>query len=100
MVDLKKLLQTLTEWNGSDLHLKVGSPPMVRVDGALRRVGSEKLMPQDTALVARSIAPPKQLERLERTNEADFAYPAAGVGRFRVNIFLQRGSMSLVMRRV
>ncbi len=100
MLNLKALLQQIAETDASDLHLKVGAPPLARIDGALRRLNAEVLMPEDTELIARSIIPPDRRDRLEDHKEVDFALSLAGVGRFRVNIFHQRGSVSLVLRRV
>jgi twitching motility protein PilT len=100
MVDLEELLRHLVSAEGSDLHLKVGSPPMIRVDGSLRRVGSTPLTAEDTGRLAGFVAPPDRREDLMAASEADFAYGLSGVGRFRVNVFRQRGSFSIVMRHV
>jgi twitching motility protein PilT len=98
LVDLTSLLRILSEEGGSDLHLKVGAPPTIRVDGKLRRLPGDRLTNADTAAAAAEILPPDRREKLERQNEADFAYSVSGLGRFRVNLFRQRGSMSLVFR--
>src|SRR5437762_5154206 len=100
MVDIEELLRQLVESEGSDLHLKVGAPPTIRVDGSLRRLSYDRLSGDDTARIAGFIMPPDRRANLEGLQEADFAYSLAGVGRFRVNVFHQRGSISLVMRRV
>jgi twitching motility protein PilT len=100
MIDIEELLRHLVEADGSDLHLKVGSPPTVRVDGSLRRVGDVALSPEDTARIAGFIMPPDRRAAMLDMREADFAYSLPGVGRFRVNAFRQRGSSSIVMRRV
>jgi twitching motility protein PilT len=100
MVDIEELLRQLVESEGSDLHLKVGAPPTIRVDGSLRRLSYDRLSGDDTSRIAGFIMPPDRRANLERLQEADFAYSLAGVGRFRVNVFHQRGSISLVMRRV
>jgi twitching motility protein PilT len=100
MVDIEELLRALVEADGSDLHLKAGSPPLIRVDGLLRRLGDTRLLTDDTARVAGFIMPPDRRQAMETQNEADFAYSLAGVGRFRVNVFRQRGAISIVMRRV
>jgi twitching motility protein PilT len=100
VLDLKQLLRMVAESGGSDVHLKVGSPPIVRVDGLLRRLKGEPLTTEDTDFITHSIVPPDRREKLEYKNEADFALSLAGVGRFRVNVFRQRGSISLVLRRV
>jgi twitching motility protein PilT len=100
MIDPSALLRTLAENKGSDLHLIVGQPPVIRVDGQLRRIGGKPLTPEDTALIAQAIIPPERRSLLLSQKEVDFAHSLAGVGRFRVNVFRQRGSISIVMRRV
>jgi twitching motility protein PilT len=99
-IDLATLLRTLAENDGSDLHLKVGSPPIIRVDGVLRRLEGNRLTPQDTQLLASQIMPPDRRGWLEQKKETDFALSVPGVGRFRANVFYQRGSITLVLRRV
>ena len=100
MLNLKALLRTLAESGGSDVHLKAGAPPVIRVDGELHRLEGRQLTPEDTAFIAQSILPPDRRERLKTQRDVDFALSLAGVGRFRVNVFQQRGSYSLVLRRV
>jgi len=99
-VSVIPLLRALVESGGSDLHCKVGSAPRVRVDGALRRLQVPDLRPQDTEHFVREVLRGDLIEEFARTNEADFAYGIDGVGRFRVNVFRQRGSAGLVFRRV
>jgi twitching motility protein PilT len=93
-------LRALVELSGSDLHCKVGSPPRIRVDGRLRRVQVPSLTADDTEAMVQEVLPEDQREPFARTNEADFAFTVAGVGRFRVNAFRGRGSAGLVFRRV
>ena len=100
MLDLNALLKTLVSNGGSDLHLVAGSPPYIRVNGVLRRLKAKVLTPQDTVDTARFIIPTDRRERFDNLLEADFAYSAANIGRFRVNMFRQRGSVTLVFRRV
>ena len=100
MVDLTSLLRTVANSNGSDLHLKVGSPPVVRVDGVLRKLPVDRLTSEDTELIALAIVPPNLRDQLETQKELDFAHSVPGIGRFRVNIFRQRSSISMVLRRV
>lgn len=99
-IDLATLLRTLAEHDGSDLHLKVGSPPIIRVDGELRRLEGTRLTPQDTQLLAQQIMPPDRRGWLDQKKETDFALSVPGVGRFRANVFYQRSSLTLVLRRV
>ena len=93
------LVSKLVELGGSDLHLKVCAPPMVRVDGLLNALeGEEVLRPVDTEKVLREIIPDVMNKEFSEDGEADFSYAVSGVGRFRVNAFRQRGSISIVMR--
>ncbi|HEV2360588.1 MAG TPA: PilT/PilU family type 4a pilus ATPase, partial [Acidimicrobiales bacterium] len=99
--DLDRLLRRLAESDGSDLHMKVGSPPRIRVNGELIRLTDEPTIESnDTESIARAIMHDKTWESYENKHEADFAYSVQGLGRFRVNAFRQRGSTGLVMRRV
>jgi twitching motility protein PilT len=100
MLDLKSLLQAVAERGASDLHLIVGAPPMMRIDGELIRTDAPPLRPSDTAAAAIAITPTDRQHLLETQKEVDFAHSIPGGGRFRVNVFRQRGSMSIVMRRV
>jgi twitching motility protein PilT len=101
MLDIDELLKVLHDREGSDLHLKVGSPPLIRVQGVLSQVeNTEPLSPEDTQDVLNAIVPPHRKEHFEEHGEADFAYSLPGIARFRVNAFRQRGSVSLVMRLV
>jgi twitching motility protein PilT len=100
MIDPTALLRTLADNAGSDLHLIVGQPPVIRVDGQLRRIAGQPLTPDDTTLIAQAIIPPERRNMLMTQKEVDFAHSIAGIGRFRVNVFRQRGSFSIVLRRV
>jgi len=100
MPTLDELLQKLVSINGSDLHLKVGSPPAFRIDGALHLSNVGTLTPRDTERFLDEIIPPRMREEFEATNEADFAYGKAALGRFRVNAYRQRGSVNVVVRAV
>ncbi|HUZ22055.1 MAG TPA: PilT/PilU family type 4a pilus ATPase [Acidimicrobiales bacterium] len=99
--DLDRVLGRLAEMQGSDLHVKVGSPPRVRVDGRLIRLEGEPVVEAaDVAVIAQEIMQPRTWEAFERDFEADFAYSVGGLGRFRVNAFRQRGSIGMVLRHV
>ena len=93
-------MEALVAAKGSDLHLKVGSPPRMRVDGNLVVLDGPTLTPEAAETLLRELIRPDLHERFQRTNEADFAYSLPGVGRFRVNAFRQRGSVGMVLRRV
>ena len=99
---LDSYLRALTDAGGSDLHVKVGSPPRIRVNGVLRRVDDEAdLAAEDTSAMASAIMPPKAIARFgDDGYDADFAYSVPGLGRFRVNAFRQRGSVAMIFRHV
>jgi twitching motility protein PilT len=97
---IEPYLRALLECGGSDLHCKVGSPPRVRIDGRLRKLQAPVLTPADTEAFVAEVLRPDLAAEFAKTNEADFAYSLAGVGRFRVNAFRSRGSAGLVFRRV
>src|SRR5437588_1487197 len=102
MFDVDAALHYLIEVEGSDLHLKVPSEPIVRVDGNLRPIEeSDKLTPEDTDAVLQKIIPSEEkLAEFRDDHEVDFAYSIPGLARFRVNAFSQRGSVSLVLRAI
>ncbi|MCX8033056.1 MAG: PilT/PilU family type 4a pilus ATPase [Thermoleophilia bacterium] len=100
MGNIEELLAQMVKAGASDLHLKVGSPPMVRVDGELRSLGGPPLSPDDTKDFAAAIMTEKQIRRFSETNEIDFAFGKPDLGRFRVNVFRQRGAISLAIRHV
>ena len=98
--DLESWLRELAIGDGSDLHIKVGSAPMVRERGELRRLPANPLSAEDTRNIASAIIPPDRRDRLETEGEVDFAHSVPGVGRFRANVFHQRGSTSMVLRKL
>jgi len=98
VLDLDAVLREAVERSASDIHVKVGSAPHIRLDGELIPVAGEPVMASDTERVAFAIMPKLRAEEFLATNEADFAYALSGVGRFRVNVFRQRGSVGLVLR--
>jgi len=91
-------LSELVQRRGSDLHVKVGTPPKIREAGALVPMERELLTHFETEAIAEAIVPRDRMDRLRTTGEVDFAYSLAGVGRFRANVFRQRGSYSAVLR--
>jgi twitching motility protein PilT len=94
------MLRRMVEVGASDLHLKTGNVPFVRVDGELQPAPHPVLTPDDTALAATTLMPEHKRREFEATKEADFGYTLTGVGRFRVNVFRQRGVVGLAIRRV
>jgi twitching motility protein PilT len=101
-LDLDFCLRHLIDENGSDLHLKVPSQPVMRIDGEMRPIeGSERLTQEDTERAIREmLSDPDKLAEFEGEGEVDFAYSIPGLARFRVNAFRQRGSASLVIRAI
>ena len=101
MAEIMEYVQALFSKNGSDLHLKAGGPAYVRVDGELCALRDLPLLtPADTKSLAEAIMDPRSAEAFARGVEADFAYSISGLGRCRVAVFRQRGSVGLVLRRV
>jgi twitching motility protein PilT len=100
MKHIDELLTVMVEAGASDLHVKSGSPPVLRVDGELRPFDMEPLDSDDTKDYAASLMSDKQIRRFSETNELDFAYGAPKIGRFRVNVYRQRGSISVAIRQV
>ena len=94
------LLHALASTGGSDLHVKVGSAPRVRVDGRLRKLQVPELRPNDTEHMVAEVLPEDLVDEFRRTHDADFAFSVSGVGRFRVNAYQARGTFGLVFRRV
>ncbi|UCD04837.1 MAG: PilT/PilU family type 4a pilus ATPase [candidate division WOR-3 bacterium] len=99
-MELKTLLEKMVKVNASDIHLKAGSPPVFRVDGKLAEEKGESLTPESLKAMAYQIMTPTQQQMFERMKEMDFAIGVRGVGRFRVNVFLQRGSIAIAMRAI
>jgi len=95
MIQIDKLLQFVVAKNGSDLHLHVGRPPVVRLHGRLRVLETEVLTPEDTAGLMRSITPDRHQQELEDVGSTDFGFGYQDKNRFRVAVFRQRGHVSL-----
>ncbi|GFZ31445.1 twitching motility protein [Clostridium zeae] len=97
MITLKELLSRTIEEGASDLHLTVGIPPTIRVNGNLVKIGQNKLMPSDTEAFAKEILE-DNFGKYDEAGEFDTSYSIAGLGRFRVNVFKQRNSHALAIR--
>ena len=96
---LQGLLTAIVREGASDVHLRAGSPPAGRVDGEIRRFGDTRLLPEHLADFTREMMPRKEMwEVFLQKREADFAYGVAGLARFRVNAYFQRGTIGLIMR--
>jgi twitching motility protein PilT len=100
--DVDNALCTLVQLGGSDLHLKILVPPLTRIDGELRSIeGARALTPEDTEHAVRTmLQDPAKLDELANEHEVDFSYSIAGIARFRINAFRQRGALSLVCRAI
>src|SRR5581483_10723579 len=99
-MDVADLLRTMAERGASDLHLSAGNVPFIRVDGELLPMAFAQLDADDTEDAAEALMPAHKRSEFTRTNEADFAYSLEGVGRFRVNVLRQRGTVALAIRLV
>ncbi len=98
-MDVNELLQTAHSQGASDLHIKVGSTPILRINGELHPLSEEKRLSQeDTVKIAFAVMSPGQREIFKKRNDIDLAYSVPGLGRFRCNIFIQRGTVGLVFR--
>jgi twitching motility protein PilT len=97
---LDDLLKEACQRGSSDLHLTVGLPPVVRVDGLLTHLDYQPLSPQDTQRLIFDILTNEQVQIYEATHELDFSYGVRGIGRFRVNIYKQRGSVGVALRAI
>ncbi len=98
-MELNEILQVALRATASDIHLKAGLPPMFRVDGSLVPLkDARRLPPEEVARMAFGIMNDFQKEKFKQTNEVDLAYGVPGLGRFRVNIFQQRGTVGGVFR--
>jgi twitching motility protein PilT len=98
-VELNEILKIALKTGASDIHMKSGLPPIFRVDGALVPLkNAERLLPDEIQQAANGIMNPVQKERFETAREADLAYGIPGLGRFRVNVFQQRGTLGIVFR--
>jgi twitching motility protein PilT len=98
-MELNEILQVALRGGASDIHLKAGLPPMFRVDGTLVPLkDGKRLSPEDIARMVFGIMNEFQKEKFKASNEVDLAYGVPGLGRFRVNVFQQRGTVGCVLR--
>lgn len=99
-MNLKKLLEKMVHEEASDLHMKAGSPPVLRIDGRLHLMKEEPLSPEELRKTAQQIMTKDQQDEFIRTKELDFAIGVSGLARFRVNVYMQRGSVAIAMRTI
>ncbi len=97
---IDKLLQTVVNRKASDLHLTVGQPPVLRLDGRLIRLQTKILKPEDTVALMKSIAPERCQKELQEDGGADFGFAFGEAARFRVSIFKQRSNVAMVLRQI
>ena len=95
---IDEMLKAANERGASDLHITVGVPPKIRIDGELIDIDDERIMPADAENLIMPIIPDHARKQLVEMGESDFSYAIAGVGRYRVNAFRQRGSYACVIR--
>ncbi len=101
MAEIDGLLKLMTDRGSSDLHIKVGSPPAIRLNGKLIILSEyQSLTGEQTRALAVGMMDERQIKSFENHREADFAYSLSGTGRFRVNVFHQRGTVGMTLRRV
>ena len=97
---INDLLRLMVQRNGSDLFITADFPPAIKIDGKVTKVSSQPLSPNHSMSLARAIMSDKQVAEFEKTKECNFAISPAGIGRFRVNAFMQQGSVGLVLRTI
>jgi twitching motility protein PilT len=98
--NFKAVLQQLVQRNASDLHLKVGRPPTLRLHGELVPLDGASLRPEDLKGLAEQLMTPRQVKEFTDNKECDFAIGVPGIGRFRCNVYQQRGSLCYAMRAI
>src|SRR5690606_3702262 len=99
-ISLPSLLKTMVEQNASDLHITVGVPPEFRISGRMVKVKADQLGPQETKELCYQVLTDSQKAEFERNLELDFSFGIKDISRFRGNLFLQRGSVGAVFRRI
>jgi len=100
-MNVNELLGLAVERRASDIHIKVGSPPVFRIDGSLAPVVEQKRLSQeDVVNLAFGMMSQPLRDKFKQKNEVDFAYGVPGLGRFRVNVFMQRGTVGVVLRTI
>jgi len=97
---LKQLLEDMIQRKASDLHVTAGVPPEFRIDGAITPSEYEILSPEVTAQLAYSVLSDEQRKKFETTRELDFSFGIKGLSRFRANVYLQRGVVSMAIRQI
>jgi twitching motility protein PilT len=99
-VQMDDLLQVMVDEGGSDLHLRVGVPPVIRLHGSLVSMDLPVLMPEDTELLMKSITSENHIQRVREQGGTDFGFAFGDAARFRVSVFKERGNHGLVLRQI
>jgi len=97
-MEMNDLLKMVVERDASDLHISVGRPPVIRIDGRLENLGAEPLTPEDSVRLMESIAPDRHREAIQEMGSSDFGYTFGELARFRVNIMRTNGNVGIVCR--
>lgn len=100
MVNLRDLLEMMMKKKASDLHITVGTPPQLRVDGKLQKLPMEVLTPEDTKKLAYSIMSEKHRQKFEEKSELDLSFGIENLSRYRCNVFMQRGNVAVAIRQI
>jgi twitching motility protein PilU len=100
MVNITQLLQAMAQMQASDLFFTAGARVSIKIEGLIRPISSPELTPEDVRSLAYSMMSEDQVRRFEANWEMNFGYGLSGVGRFRVNVFRQRGAVAMVIRRL
>ena len=97
-VNMDRLLNACVTMGGSDVHLVVGRPPVLRIDGSLRGLETKVLESDDTVALMKSITPDRNQQELQEEGGTDFGFAFGDAGRFRVSVFKQRGNVCMPLR--
>lgn len=100
MVTLRELLEIMVKRNSSDLHITVGSPPILRIDGKLVKTDYDVLSPEQTKKLAYSMMNERQRQKFEENSELDLSFGIEQLSRFRCNVFMQRGNVAVALRQI
>jgi twitching motility protein PilT len=99
-LNMDRLLQACVSMNASDIHISVGRPPVLRIDGHLRSLETKILEPDDSAGLMKSITPERGQQELQEEGGTDFGFAFGDAARFRVSVFKQKGCVSMVLRQI
>jgi len=100
MVTIQELLTKAVELKASDIHITAGSPPLLRISGALKPISNEKVTPEQSQRLAYNVMTEQQRKTFEQNKEVDFSFGVANLGRFRANVFQQRGCVTCALRQI